>query len=384
MKRALGILLLLSAVLVLILIVETKAADFSWKDDFTYADQQQMQAAGWQLVNKEGIRFESDGVVLDGTKADTIIRYRNHFPSGVYDWSVETRSMWLGIGHSGPGLNAFTEKHSYGVVADGWYNHFAFERDGKIVTFGNYNEQANVWITMTMTKKDDTINVYLNGQLIYTHIEEDKASYKLIGVDRIAPWRGVMLYDYYQVAGPDVVSAGNSGGPPIFYIAVGGGVAALIVVGAAVYFFFIAGGSTAATAAAGVAGGATTGALSGAIPASIAEIETDALSSFASNLVSDTVADTLNSIGYMTPGSSEASAEPALRSDFDSVAEAVTDMISNTVVAAIEGSGNVVAKLDLGATPGLGGQSKTEVDVQVGEGTGQGTQGSKTPDWLGF
>jgi hypothetical protein len=315
LRGKLCILAALLAVLTLMLIFQVKAADFTWKDDFHYANLQEMQNAGWVLENPSGTRLESNGVVIDGTKADTVIRYRNHFPSGIYDWSVETKSMWLGVGHSGPGLNVVTEKHSYGIVADGWYNHFAFARDDKQVTFGSYEEQANVWVTMTITKKGDAVNVYCNGVSIYSYTEVDTASSKLIGVERIAPWRGVMLYDYYQVAGPDAISAttADSRGFPIFYVAVGGGIAVIAVVGAAVYFFFIAGGGAGATAAAGAAGvlaggaaGTAGGALGGAegaiaggvIGAGTASAYSDVFESVMSNLFFETVTNIMSDLGY--------------------------------------------------------------------------------------
>jgi len=377
LKVRLWLLAALFLVLGLLLIFEVEAGDFPWKDDFNYASVADMQEAGWTLVNPDGVSLQPDGVVIDGTEADTVIRFYN-FPGGIYEWSIETRSMWLGVGASGPGINVVTTGHSYGIAADGWYGHFIFDRDGEAETFGSYSEQANVWVTMSMTKKGGTVCAYFNGELIKTYTEQDSASYGLTGVARIAPWKGVMLYDYFRA---DAVDSGF----PLFYVAVGGGIAAIVVVGAAAYFFFFAGGSvTAATAAAAAASGATTGALSGAVAASLAGKEADALCSFASNLVSDTVTDTLNSIGYSTPGSSEPGAELALRSDSDSVAEAVTDMVSNTVVDAIEGSGCFVAKPEVGAYPGLGGQTQTDVDVQVGGKTGPGTQGSKPPDFLGF
>jgi hypothetical protein len=324
LKAKLCLLAALFVVLSLVLIVQVKAADFSWKDDFNYANLQEMEDAGWTYVNSNGISFQSGGVVIDGTKADTIIRYRG-FPSGIYEWSVETKSTWLGTGHSGPGINVITEKHSYGVVADGWYNHFAFARDGNQVTFGSYKEQANVWVTMTITKKGDAVNVYCNGVLIYNYTEVDTASYKLTGVDRIAPWRGVMLYDYYQVAGPGVVAAptAESGGFPIFYVAVGGGIAAIVAIGAVVYFIFFAGGSAAAVA--GVAGGTAAGALSGTASASLVGSD-EALYSLASNLMSETVSDILKDLGYDAPGSVE-----VLRGDSASVAEAVDELSSKTL-----------------------------------------------------
>jgi hypothetical protein len=310
LKKKLFLLFIVFFFLGLSLIVQVKAADFSWKDNFNYANLQQMKDAGWTNVNPNGISFQPSGVVLDGTKADTIIRYHN-FPTGIYDWSVETKSMWLGTGHSGPGINVFTEKHSYAIVADGWNSHFAFARDGKQVTFGTYKEQANVWITMTITKKNDLVDVYYNGALIYNYTEVDTVSYKLTGVDRIAPWHGVMLYDYYQVAGPDVVSAVSSGQFPIFYVAVGGGIAAIAVVGAAVYFFVIAGGGAGASSA-GVGGtltGGTAGAVGSTLGGAIGAVASSELLNFVegyenilSNLFFKSVTDILADLGYDSSG----------------------------------------------------------------------------------
>ncbi|MEM2130445.1 MAG: hypothetical protein QXZ70_07600 [Candidatus Bathyarchaeia archaeon] len=384
MKRALGILMLLSAVLVLILIAETQAADFSWKDEFTYANLQEMQNAGWVLTNPGGTRLESGGVVLDGTNSDTVIRYRNHFPSGIYEWSVETKSMWTGVGHSGPGLNVYTEKHHYGVVADGWYNHFAFDRDGKIVTFGAYKEQANVWITMTITKKGNAVNVYCNGQLIYNYTEQDSGSYSLVAVERIAPWKGVMVYDYYQVAGPDVVSkpTTDSGGFPIFYIALGGGIAALIVVGGLIYTFFIASGSAAAS----------TGALAsgvGAAMAGTAITGVNALPSFFSNLVSESVSEIMTSLGYSSEalggGGDVFDNSSTTSSIYQAISMAVRGAVSSACGYGVEpgaigvgadgssvtgGTGNSEIN-NLGSSLGVGAAPKVEVDVQVGSSPAQ-------------
>ncbi len=241
------------------------AAGFSWKEDFNYQTLSDMQNAGWVVDNPSGTRLESGGVVLDGTGADTVIRYYNHFPTGIYDWSIETRSMWTGVGHSGPGLGIFTEKHQYSMVADGWYSHYAFARDGKTVTFGSYEEQKNAWVTTTMTKQGNTIKLYCNGELIYTYTEQDTSSSQVTGVDRIAPWHGVMLYDYYSLSAADASSEPTtSGGFPVAY-AVGGGVTAVAVIGALLLYHFGVIGGGAGTAATGtVATGATGGGASAA------------------------------------------------------------------------------------------------------------------------
>jgi hypothetical protein len=339
----------------LILVANVRAADFSWKDDFNYASLQEMQTAGWILENPSGTRLESGGVVIDGTKTDTVIRFRD-FPSGITDWSVETKSMWLGVGHSAPGLNVITKKHTYSAHADGWYDVLVFNRDGQDIHVGSYTEQANTWVTISLIKKGDNIKMYFNGELVYTYIEKDLSSSELVGVDRIAPWKGVMLYDYYQVGSADIVP--STGDFPIFYVGVVGGSVAVVVVGAAVYFFFFSGGTTT---------GAASAAISSAAAASLSGIDADALSTLASDLVTDTVTDVLDSIGYDISGSSDSGNELLLRSDSDPVVETVFDTVSNSLLNIIEQS-CIEPKPETGTSLGIGGQSDFNVDVQVGDG----------------
>ena len=216
--------------------VQVSSAEFFWKDDFNYASVQDMQNAGWVLDNPAGTSLQADGVVIDGKDADTVIRYRD-FPEGLNDWNVETRSMWVGGKHSCPGLDVITEKHVYSFSGNGWYNDLNFDRDGVTETIGSYIDQTG-WVTMTMTKIGNTMNLYLNGELMKTYVEADSSPSALIEVDRISPWKGAMLYDYYQVNAAAVASSGDF---PILYVAVGGGIAGSVAVGAAAYWYFFAG-----------------------------------------------------------------------------------------------------------------------------------------------
>jgi hypothetical protein len=76
--------------------MHVQAADFEFREDFNYANLDQMTNAGWTINRPSGTSFDSGAVVLDGTGGDSSISYSNHFPSGIYDWTVETRAMWLG------------------------------------------------------------------------------------------------------------------------------------------------------------------------------------------------------------------------------------------------------------------------------------------------
>jgi hypothetical protein len=302
LKTKLFILLVLFAVLGLLSVVQVEAADFSWKDDFDYASLQAMRNAGWNLANPDGTRLESSGVVLDGTDADTSIDYLNHFPDGIYNWTIEIRALWLGHGHSQPAIYVGTERHNYGFAADGWGSQYGLYRDGaKAITFGSYKEKANTWVTLRLEKQANILSMYCDGALVNVYTEQDTSPSQLKGFSTISPWRGDEKYDYCQVSSSvSSPSDAASSGFPIFYIAVGGGIAAIAVVGAVAYSLFFAGGSAAAAGA--LAGGTvgTTGAAFGGAGGTSAggAIGSDVFESVMSNLFSDTVIGIMTELGY--------------------------------------------------------------------------------------
>ena len=170
-----------------------------------------MQAANWTLNRIAGTRLESGGVVLDGVGGDTIISYSGVFPSGMYEWRVEDRVMWLGQGHGGLAVSIATRNHSYGFSADGWYDYFAFYRDNsKILEFGSYTEQANEWITLAIEKTGNTISMYFNGQLQNTYTETDTQPSDVTGISLISPWQGDARYDYLLLESSSITSTSPS------------------------------------------------------------------------------------------------------------------------------------------------------------------------------
>ena len=298
MKGKLCILAALFVVLSLIFIVQVKAADFTWKDDFNYGSLQKMQNAGWDLANPSGTRLESDGVVLDGTKADTSINYLNRFPVGIYNWTIEIRAMWLGHGHSQPAIYVGTEHHNYGFVADGWGSRYGLYRDGASpITFGSYNEQANTWVTLRMEKQANIISMYCDGTLVKVYAEQDTSPSQLKGFSTVSPWKGDEKYDYVQVSSLVSALPSTSSGFPVLYIAVGGGIAAIAVVGAAVYFLFFAGGTASSAVALGGAAGAAAGAAILIDPAMVSTVN-----SVLTNLFSETTTNIMADLGYDTTG----------------------------------------------------------------------------------
>jgi hypothetical protein len=250
-------------------LVSAQAGQVYFKEDFNYAGLDQMQAAGWTFTRPAGISVGSGAVVLDGTGGDCAIHYNNHFPTGIFDWKVESKSMWLGQGHTTNGVHVSTEKHSYSFSADGYYDEFAFYRDNvKILRFGSYQETANQYFVMTMVREANTFSLYFNGELKNTYTEEDTQPSRATGIALVSPWRGDAKYDYYMVGEPTALSptssptdTSNSQFPTTTIVIIGGTIAALVVGGILVYYFFMAGSSTGA----GATGASGTGGSGGSV-----------------------------------------------------------------------------------------------------------------------
>ena len=243
-------------------LVSAQTGQVVFKEDFNYASLDQMQAAGWTFTRPAGISVGSGAIVLNGVGGDCTINYNNHFQTGIFNWKVESKSMWLGQGHTTNGVYVSTQKHSYSFSADGYYDEFAFYRDNiKILRFGSYQEVAKQYFLMTMVREANTFSLYFNGELKNTYTEVDTQQSAATGIALCSPWRGDAKYDYYQLGEPTAVF--TSSNPtvstdsfPMIPVLVGGGIAAAVVGGIVVYYFVIAGGSAGASAGpvAGVAG----------------------------------------------------------------------------------------------------------------------------------
>jgi len=228
-----------------------------WIDDFNYTTTDQLTNAGWTLTRPAGISLAANAVVLDGTGGDCAINIFTSFSNDVYDWKAEVRGMWLGQGHSVLSVFVSTEQHSYSWAADGYYKEFSFYRDiKKILHFGNYQEKANQYVTLTMVRQANTFSFYFNGELINTYTEEDTVPSKVTGLGLVSPWKGDAKYDYYQIGEPNAAFAPSTptestNSFPLFPVLIGGGFTAAVVGGIVVYYFFIAGHTAGSTAGAG-------------------------------------------------------------------------------------------------------------------------------------
>jgi hypothetical protein len=183
--------------------------------------------------------------------------------------------MWLGQGHSVLSVFVYTENHSYGWAADGYYKEYSFYRDSKkVLHFCNYAEKGGEYVVLTMVREGNAVSFYFNGDLINNYTEEDTAPSKVTSLDLVSPWKGDAKYDYLQIGESNAAftssaPTGSTNSFPMVPVLIGGGITAAVVGGIVVYYFFIAGGSSASAGASAGVGSAGAGSpLSGEGPLS--------------------------------------------------------------------------------------------------------------------
>jgi PKD repeat protein len=179
---------------------------YSWRDDFNYNTLDKMRNAGWELFTTDHggpvenfISVTGDAIILDNDGSTAAhARYRN-IPSGIYDWKVEVRGMWIGRSYGSLGVSVKTERHYYEFSGDGYYPRYKFLRDGNEVHFEGYAPQLNVWMTFAIERIGNTIKVYHNGELKNTFSEPDPSSDGLTWVRIASGWLSTDKYDYILI-----------------------------------------------------------------------------------------------------------------------------------------------------------------------------------------
>lgn len=250
--------------------VEAKTGSSIWKDDFNYSSLSGMENAGWTSTNRDGVSFGSNGVILNGSSQDTAIHHASPTNIIALDWKVEVRVRWLGLGHSGLNVFVYTQNHSYGLSADGYYNIFKLYRDDRTAReFGSYTEKKGEWVTISMVKRGDTISLFFQGKFIERYVEQLSPNSKLMSIGMISPWRGNSEYDYVKIDLPkDDGSSDGIFGLPTPLVLIGGGLVGALVAGGGVVAYILLSGGSAGTAAAG-SSATTGGAIAATPPASV-------------------------------------------------------------------------------------------------------------------
>jgi len=185
-----------------------------WRDDFNYATKDEMEAAGWILSEEERISVGGGVVTLDNDGAHGCgVKYLGHFPSGIYDFSVEAKSKWIGRAYGQRVFYVWTQRHLYGWYGDGYYPEYSFIRysdgwsgeDVKVLRFGGYAPVINEWATFTLEKKGNTFYMYEDGILKNTYTETDSAPDELVAVSISGGWISTVEYDYICMHAPKPV-----------------------------------------------------------------------------------------------------------------------------------------------------------------------------------
>jgi len=177
---------------------------FPWKDDFNYETLDEMKVTGWTLNNEWRMSLFPSIIRIDNDGAEeSSIFYVGHFPSQIYEFSVETKSRWVGGAYGRNGnLYVWTRRHFYCWYGDCHCFKYAFLRDGDRVLLPiNYTSIMNEWTTFALEKKGNTFYMYQDGELKSTYIESDIAPDELVGVSigYDCYFISTMEYDYISV-----------------------------------------------------------------------------------------------------------------------------------------------------------------------------------------
>jgi hypothetical protein len=239
-----------------------------FNDEFNYGSIDQMKGAGWTMDNPVSVSLGQSSVVFDTTHGDSGLHYAISSSKNILDWKAETKSMWMGKGHSVLTVAVATEQHTYGWTADGYYKYYSLYRDSKkLLTFNGYTEAANQYIVLTMVREGNTFSLYSNGNLINTYTEQDGPS-KVTRLDVVGPWQADAKYDYIMIGEPTATNPISSpteatSSFPMIPVIIGGTIAAIVVGGILVYYFVIAGSSAGASAGSATVGAGAAGVASG-------------------------------------------------------------------------------------------------------------------------
>lgn len=172
-----------------------------FEDNFDYETVEEMVSAGW-TVGGESMMDVGEGVVTldnDGS-AGSSVYYDGNFPSGILSFEVETEGMWIGRSYGTLQVVVKTERHGYIWMLDGYYPEYAFIRDGvKVLRFGGYTPQKDVWMTIGLKKEGNIFYLYHNGELKNTYTEPDETPDPLFGVGISSGWISTAKYDYISV-----------------------------------------------------------------------------------------------------------------------------------------------------------------------------------------
>jgi len=169
---------------------------FPFHDDFSYSALDQLYSAGWFVCSDGAPSYYriGGGVVTltdDGTAGGAVCL---NAPLGITNWSYSTRVAWVGGSVGSEGLAVFTKSHTYGWLADGYYNQFLLIRDSaQILKVPGYQPQLDAFHDLRLDAQDGLLSAYFDGRLIGTYQESDPTT--AVALDLPASWNAIDAYD---------------------------------------------------------------------------------------------------------------------------------------------------------------------------------------------
>jgi len=179
---------------------------FSFRDDFNYANLNDLQAAGWALcgggaplsqtsIGNSVINLTNDGIT------GAAICYSN-IPSKVNSWTVSALGRWIGNPYGSIEILVKTSSHVYRWDADGFFNQFILLRDDVIVfRQGGYTPQLDQWHTLRLDANSKTgLSFFFDGQQIGTFQDVARTDYALNQITVLAGYLSIESWDWISAA----------------------------------------------------------------------------------------------------------------------------------------------------------------------------------------
>jgi PKD repeat protein len=186
--------------------------NYSFRDNFDYANMSQMQTAGWTECgssDRASVDYQVSPSLLtlvsdwDNNTSPAVCW--NRIPSGISNWSVSTREAWVGNNIAGTiQIIVTTSSHTYNWDADGMFNRYILWRDGYanggVWTSSNvYTAQLGVWHNLRMDFVKGTFYLYFDDLPMATVPVQDTGT-NLTGIILRSPAGTDNSFSYVQAS----------------------------------------------------------------------------------------------------------------------------------------------------------------------------------------
>ena len=182
--------------------------NYSFRDDFNYANVSAMVNAGWVMCGNGPASYYqvSNGVLtLYYDSNDPIYAQMcwPKIPAGVSSWSVTTRDEWLKTDYNSfvgsLTLNAYTSKHSYSWTLNFDLSSYVLYRDGlQVFSQRTSRVPGDEWHDPGLVMRNGDLSMLYDELVIGSYVEADSQA-GLTTVQLVSTWGDYNSFDYVTI-----------------------------------------------------------------------------------------------------------------------------------------------------------------------------------------